>query len=310
MAVLICGSLAYDTIMVYPGHFKNDILPDKVHMLNVSFLVPEMRREFGGCAGNIAYNLVLLGGNALPMGTAGGDFAPYASRLDGLKISRKHIREIPETFTAQAYIVTDMDDNQITAFHPGAMNQAHVQDGPRKGIKLGSVSPDGKDGMLLHARQFADAGVPFLFDPGQGLPMFDGAQLKRFITQASYVAVNDYEAALMVKRTGWTLKQIAERVDALIVTQGGKGSHIYAKKKSHKIPVAKVARLADPTGCGDAYRAGLLYGIERGLDWETTGRIAALMGAIKIEHPGTQNHSFTPDSFRARFKKEFKYNLP
>jgi len=309
MSVLICGSLAYDTIMVYPGHFKNDILPDKVHMLNVSFLVPQMRREFGGCAGNIAYNLAMLGGAPLPMGTAGSDFAPYAKRLDELGISRAHIKELGATYTAQAYIVTDMDDNQITAFHPGAMSQAHTQDIPKKGIKLGSVSPDGKEGMLLHARQFADADIPFLFDPGQGLPMFSGEELQRFITQSSFVAVNDYESELMVKRTGWTLKQIAERVDALVVTRGAKGSHIYAKKKAHLIPCARAESLADPTGCGDAYRAGLLWGIANGLDWETTGRVASLMGAIKIERPGTQNHFITPDAFRARFKKEFRYEL-
>jgi adenosine kinase len=309
MSVLICGSLAYDTIMVYPGHFKNDILPDKVHMLNVSFLVPQMRREFGGCAGNIAYNLALLGGNPLPMGTAGSDFAPYAKRFDELGITRQYIKEFGDTYTAQAYIVTDMDDNQITAFHPGAMNNAHQQDIPKKGIKLGSVSPDGKEGMLLHARQLADADVPFLFDPGQGLPMFSGEELQRFITQSSYVAVNDYESELLVKRTGWTLKQIAERCDALIVTRGAKGSHIYAKKKAHAIPCARAESLADPTGCGDAYRAGLLWGIANGLDWETTGRAASLMGAIKIERPGTQNHKTTLDAFRARFKKEFRYEL-
>ncbi|HUR40793.1 MAG TPA: carbohydrate kinase family protein [Verrucomicrobiae bacterium] len=309
MSVLICGSLAYDTIMVYPGHFKDDILPDKVHMLNVSFLVPQMRKEFGGCAGNIAYNLQMLGGKPLPMGTVGSDFAPYAKRFDELGITRAHIKEFGDQYTAQAYIVTDMDDNQITAFHPGAMSMAHEQDIPKKGVKLGSVSPDGKKGMVLHARQFADAGVPFLFDPGQGLPMFNGDELKLFITQASYVAVNDYEAELMVKRTGWTLKQVAERVDALIVTRGAKGSSIFAKKKHHEIPCARAEVLADPTGCGDAYRGGLLHGIAAGMDWETAGRVASLMGAIKIERPGTQNHKLTPEGFKARFKKEFRYEL-
>jgi len=309
MSVLICGSLAYDTIMVYPGHFKNDILPDKVHMLNVSFLVPQMRKEFGGCAGNIAYNLKLLGGEALPMGTAGSDFAPYAKHLDQLGISRQHIKELGDTYTAQAYIVTDLDDNQITAFHPGAMSQAHVQDIPKKGIRLGSVSPDGKEGMLLHARQFADADVPFLFDPGQGLPMFSGEELQRLITQSSYIAVNDYESELLARRSGWSLKQIADRVDALIVTRGAKGSHIVAKKKTCTIPAARAESLADPTGCGDAYRAGLLWGIANGMDWDTAGRAGSLLGAIKIERPGTQNHSVTPEAFRARFKKEFRYEL-
>jgi adenosine kinase len=243
------------------------------------------------------------------MGTAGRDFGPYAERFDKLGITRKHIKELADTFTAQAYIVTDLDDNQITAFHPGAMNQAQAQDVPKKGVKLGSVSPDGKDGMILHARQFLENDIPFLFDPGQGLPMFNGDELKLFITQASYVAVNDYESEVLMKRTGWSLKQIAERVDALIVTRGAKGSHIYAKNKLHDIPCARAESLADPTGCGDAYRGGLLYGIFNGLDWDTTGRVASLMGAIKIERPGTQNHQLTPASFRARFKKEFRYEL-
>lgn len=309
MSVVICGSLAYDTIMVYSGQFKDAILPDKVHILNVSFLVPELRREFGGCAGNIAYNLHLLGGKALPMGTVGMDFDAYAAWLKEQGVNCAHIKVIDTAYTAQAYITTDLDDNQITAFHPGAMNLSHQQSVPAKGVKLGAVSPDGRDGMLLHAREFSEAGIPFLFDPGQGLPMFGGDELKTFITQASYVAVNDYEAELLVDRTGWSLKQIAERVDALIVTRGGKGSHIIAKGKSYDIPVAKAESLADPTGCGDAYRGGLLYGISKGLDWDTTGRIASLMGAIKIERPGTQNHRFTLDEFKARFKKEFRYDL-
>jgi len=308
MSVLICGSFAYDTIMVFPGHFKNEILPDKVHILNVSFLVPQMRREFGGCAGNIAYNLHLLGGAALPMGTVGKDFAPYAAWMDQQGLARKHLKEIADSFTAQAYIVTDLDDNQITAFHPGAMNSAHTQAIATKGIRLGSISPDGRDGMLQHAKQFADADIPFLFDPGQGLPMFNGDELKQFISLSSYVAVNDYESEMLVKRTGWTLKQIAERTDALIVTRGAKGSHIFSKGKKHDIPCAKAESLADPTGCGDAFRGGLLYGISRGMDWPTAGRIASLMGAIKIERPGTQNHRTTPELFRARFKKEFKYD--
>ena len=309
MSVLICGSFAYDTIMVFPGYFKNEILPDKVHLLNVSFQVPELRREFGGCAGNIGYNLQMLGVQAQPMGTVGRDFETYAQWMDQCGITRKHVKAIPGTYTAQAYITTDLDDNQITAFHPGAMNHAHAQDVPAKGVKLGSVSPDGRDGMLLHARQFADAGIPFLFDPGQGMPMFNGEDLKQFIAQASYLAVNDYEAEMMMARTGWSLKQIAERLDALIVTHGAKGSQIHVKGKLHRIPCAHANSLADPTGCGDAYRGGLLYGIDKGMDWETTGRIASLMGAIKIERPGTQNHTLTPESFRARFKSEFRYDL-
>lgn len=309
MSALICGSFAFDTIMVFPGQFKNEILPDKVHILNVAFLVPQLRREFGGTAGNIAYALHLLGGDALPMGTVGEDFDGYTKWLDKQGINRKYIKTVADSYTAQAYITTDMDDNQITAFHPGAMNFAHTQDIPTKGIKVGTVSPDGRDGMLLHAKQFADANIPFLFDPGQGLPMFSGDELKAFIEQASYLAVNDYESEIVMERTGWSLKQIADRLDALIVTRGGKGSQIYTKGKVVEVACAKAESLADPTGCGDAYRGGLLYGLDKGMDWETTGRIAALMGAYNIERPGTQNYSFTQASFRERFKKEYRYDL-
>ncbi len=309
MSALICGSFAYDTIMVYPGYFKNEILPDKVHILNVSFLVPQLRREFGGCAGNIAYNLHLLGGDALPMGTVGKDFDTYAAWMDKLGVKRTHVKTVAEAYTAQAYITTDLDDNQITAFHPGAMSFAHTQDIATQGVKFGTVSPDGRDGMLLHARQFAEAGIPFLFDPGQGMPMFNGEELRAFIEQAAYVAVNDYEAEVLTDRTGLTLKQIAERVEALIVTRGGKGSHIFNKGKVLEIPCAKAESLADPTGCGDAYRGGLLYGLLKGMDWETTGRVASLIGAIKIERVGPQNHRIDPSAFRERFREEFRYSL-
>jgi adenosine kinase len=309
MSALICGSLAFDTIMVFPGRFKNEILPDKVHILNVSFLVPQLRREFGGTAGNIAYNLKLLGGDPLPMGTVGKDFEPYTDWLDRHDIRRDFIKVVDEAYTAQAYITTDLDDNQITAFHPGAMNHAHVQDVPAKGVTIGTVSPDGRDGMIKHARQFVEAGIPFIFDPGQGLPMFNGDDLRAFVEQASYVAVNDYESEMLMDRTGWTLKDIAARVDALIVTHGGKGSRIHAQGKLHEIPCAKADSLTDPTGCGDAFRAGLLYGLMQGMDWDTTGRIASLMGTYNIERPGTQNHRFTLDQFRARFRKEFRYDF-
>ncbi|TAJ51845.1 MAG: carbohydrate kinase family protein [Nevskiaceae bacterium] len=310
MSALITGSFAYDTIMVFSGQFKNEILPDKVHMLNVSFLVPKLRREFGGCAGNIAYNLALLGGKALPMGTVGHDFGPYAAWMDKHGVSRAYVKELPGNYTAQAYITTDLDDNQITAFHPGAMNEAHVQPVPTDaGVKIGTVSPDGREGMIQHARQFAEAGIPFLFDPGQGLPMFGGDDLKRFIEQASYMAVNDYEAELVMARTGWTLEQIAERLDALIVTRGAKGANIYAGDKTHEIPVAHAESLADPTGCGDAFRGGLLYGLEQGMDWETAGRIGSLLGAYNIERPGTQNHHFSVEKFKMRFQKEFRYSF-
>jgi adenosine kinase len=309
MSALICGSFAYDTIMVYPGYFKNEILPDKVHMLNVSFLVPEMRREFGGCAGNIAYNLRLLGGKGAPMGTVGKDFAAYAEWMDQNDISRRHLKTIDDAYTAQAYITTDLDANQLTAFHPGAMNFAHLQSVPDAGITLGMVSPDGRDAMIQHAREFAEKGIPFFFDPGQGMPMFDGPTLRAFIEQANYVTVNDYEFELLRERTGWDAGQITERVDALIVTGGSKGSVIYHAGKRHDIPVAKAKAVTDPTGCGDAYRAGLLYGLMRGMDWENIGRIASLMGAIKVEKHGTQNHRFTVDEFRAHFKGEFGHSL-
>lgn len=310
MTALICGSIAYDTIMVFHDRFKNHILPDKVHILNVSFLVPELRREFGGCAGNVAYNLNLLGAPGLPMGTVGMDFEPYSRWMDQCGIDRRHVRVIDQSYTAQAYITTDQDDNQITAFHPGAMNYSHENriDGV-EGVRLGMVSPDGRQGMLDHAEQFAETNIPFIFDPGQGMPMFDGDDLLRFVDQATWVTLNDYEAQLMHERTGLSFHELADRVQALIITRGGEGSHIYTTQKRHEIPVAKIHRQVDPTGCGDAYRAGLIYGLLNDLDWDTTGRVASLMGAIKIEVNGTQNHSFTRDEFEARFKESFGYAL-
>ncbi|MHB1951965.1 MAG: carbohydrate kinase family protein [Acidiferrobacteraceae bacterium] len=304
--ILICGSFAYDTIMVFPDRFGRHILPDKVHILNVSFMVPSMRREFGGCAGNIAYSLALLGGDPLPMGTVGTDFGPYAQWMDQCGVARRHVLEVEGTYTAQAFITTDIDDNQITAFHPGAMAEAHrnrVQDAT--GVTLGTVSPDGRQGMIEHAAQFAEAGIPFLFDPGQGLPMFDGAELLQFVRQATYLAVNDYEGRLIEERTGKPLAELARSLSALIVTKGAGGSEIYAQGRRLEIPCAHPRAVVDPTGCGDAYRAGLLYAIDRGFDWETAGRIASLMGALKIETAGTQNHRFTMSDFRERYRSEF-----
>jgi len=311
MSALICGSFAYDTIMVFKDHFKNHILPDKVHMLNVSFLVPDMRREFGGCAGNIAYNLKLLGEEPQPMGTVGDDFGPYAEWMDQCGVSRRYVKTVKNNYTGQAFITTDMDDNQITAFHPGAMNNAHenkVDDAD--GITLGIVSPDGRDGMIQHAAQFAEADIPFVFDPGQGMPMFNGEELMQFVDQATWVTLNDYEAQLMQERTGKSLEELADQVEALIVTRGGEGSRIYAGTDRFDIPVAPVSAVNDPTGCGDAYRAGLLYGLLNKLDWEITGRVAALMGAIKIEHHGTQNHRFDLEEFADRFHQAFAMDLP
>ncbi|WP_018872284.1 carbohydrate kinase family protein [Thioalkalivibrio sp. ALJ16] len=308
MSALICGSMAYDTIMVFPDRFKNHILPDKVHMLNVSFLVPDMRREFGGCAGNIAYNMKLLGADPTIMATVGGDFAPYADWMDKHGISRKFVKELRDTYTGQAFITTDQDDNQITAFHPGAMGFSHQQKVTEAdGIKVGIVSPDGRDGMIEHAQQFAEAGIPFMFDPGQGLPMFDGDDLKRFMENATYAAFNDYEAQLTADRTGMSLEQLAEMVDAMIVTRGGDGSDIYTGGKKITIPSVEPAAIKDPTGCGDSYRAGILFGLEKGYDWETTGRIASLIGSIKIAHSGTQNHHFTAEEFADKFEKAFGY---
>lgn len=309
MSAIICGSLAYDSIMVFEGRFGDEILPNKTHQLSVSFLVPEMRKEFGGCAANIAYALKQLGGQGKAMGTVGEDFGPYAQRFGDLGLDSSLIKTVPGTFTAQAFITTDLDDNQIIAFHPGAMNHSHEQQVPTVG-SLGIVAPDGRDGMIQHAQQFADAGTPFLFDPGQGLPMFGGDELKQFIALATYVAVNDYEAAMIADRTGWTLEQIAEHVDALIVTRGAKGSEIYTGGKKVEIPAAKPDAIVDPTGCGDAYRGGLLYGLEKGYDWQTTGRIASVMGAIKIAVRGPQNYEIDPSDFARRYSEAFGTSLP
>ncbi len=303
MTALICGSYAFDQIMVFPDQFKNHILPDKVHMLNVSFLVPDMRREFGGTAGNIAYNLKQLGEIGWPMATVGKDFGPYRDWCEEHGIVTTFLREVSDQYTAQAFITTDMDDNQITAFHPGAMNWSHLnQVDDAKGISLGIVSPDGRQGMVEHAAQFADSGIPFIFDPGQGLPMFGREDLLTFIDQASWITVNDYESALMQERTGLSVAEIADRVEGLVVTLGGKGSVIYTEGHRIDISPATVTHAVDPTGCGDAFRAGLIYGLMNQMEWQTSGQIASLMGAIKIESHGTQNHSFTLESFRERYQ--------
>ncbi len=310
MSTLICGSIAFDSIMVFHDRFKNHILPEQIHILNVSFLVPEMRREFGGCAGNIAYNLQLLGGEALIMATVGDDAAPYLERLDRLGLSRTHVTQVPGSFTAQAFITTDLDDNQITAFHPGAMVHSHLNKVEHtQGVTLGIVSPDGRDGMLEHARQFAEAGIPFVFDPGQGLPMFNGEELLACLQLADYCTVNDYEARLLCERTGRSIESLADEVKALVVTRGGEGSEIYTDGRKIDIPCAAAGRLEDPTGCGDAYRAGLLYGIEQGLDWEQSGRLASLMGAIKIAHRGGQNHAPSRDEIGDAYRTAFGSTL-
>ena len=305
-AALICGSLAYDTIMVFQDQFKNHILPDKVHILNVSFLVPRMRREFGGCAGNIAYNLRLLGDDPIPMATVGQDFGPYRAWFTEHGIRLDRIKELPELFTAQAFITTDLDDNQITAFHPGAMlrsHENHVRD--VEGATFGIVAPDGRDAMLQHASEFKAGGIPFIFDPGQALPLFNGEEFRHFIEQADYVVVNDYESSLLRERTGWDEATIASKVRAFIVTQGPNGSRIHTREAVHDIPPAHERRITDPTGCGDAYRAGLIFGLMRDYDLPTCGRMASLMGALKIEHPGTQNQHFTYTEFAEQFRQQF-----
>ncbi|MDF3889147.1 carbohydrate kinase family protein [Cupriavidus basilensis] len=312
MSSLICGSVAYDTIMTFEGHFREHILPDQIHMLNVSFLVPSMRREFGGCAGNIAYSLKLLGGEPVVMATVGADAEPYLQYLRALDISTEHIRTLPDTYTAQAMITTDLDNNQITAFHPGAMNQSQisqVQDalGGSNAPTLGIVAPDSREGMLHHARQFAEAGVPFIFDLGQAMPLFNGDDLRQFVELASYVTVNDYEAQVLLSRTGWTSEEVAAQVQAFIVTHGEQGASVFANKQKYNIASVKADRVIDPTGCGDAFRSGLLYGIERGFDWETTGRLASLMGSIKIAHQGPQNHKPSRDEIGERFQSAFGY---
>jgi len=306
MRTLICGSIAYDTIMVFQGHFKNQILPEQIHILNVSFLVPDLRREFGGCAGNIAYSLKMLGGDPLVMATVGEDFQPYAYRMEKLRLVQSHVRKVPDTFSAQAFITTDLDDNQITAFHPGAMNfshQNHISDA--RDVGLGIVAPDGREGMLQHAREFHEAGIPFIFDPGQGLPMFNGDELLNFIDQADYVAANDYEAKMLQERTGKSIEELSKLVKALVVTQGAQGSLVFVKGKPEAIPAVKPEQIVDPTGCGDAYRAGLLYGIAGDMDWPTTGRLASLVGSIKIAQRGAQNHQFSRDEISERFREAF-----
>ncbi|HJV88100.1 MAG TPA: carbohydrate kinase family protein [Noviherbaspirillum sp.] len=310
MTSLICGSLAFDTIMLFGGRFSEALLAEQLHKINVAFLVPEIRREFGGCAGNIAYNLKLLQGDPLIMATIGTDGGPYLDRLDRLQISRRCIRTVENSYTAQAFITTDADSNQITAFHPGAMSFSHqnriADAGP---VKLAIVAPDGRDGMVQHAVDCVDQSVPFIFDPGQGLPMFSGAELEHFIELATYVAVNDYEAELLTERTKLSLEQIAKRVSALIVTRGEQGAEIYAEGRQIDIPCVTADKVIDPTGCGDAFRAGLLYGLTNGMDWVTTGRLASLMGAIKIAYEGGQNHQPSREEIEERFHKAFGYRF-
>jgi adenosine kinase len=312
LATLICGSLAYDNIKTFEGRFREHNQPDQVHIQNVSFLVPTMRREFGGCAGNIAYSLQLLGGDARIMGTLGSvDAQPYMDRFKQLGLSTENVLVVPDTYSAQAMITTDLENNQITAFHPGAMMQSHLSRADEaKGITLGIVAPDGYDGMIQHSEHLAAAGIPFIFDVGQGLPLFDGDTLRRMIELATYVAVNDYEAKLVSNKTGWSIEEIAGKVEALIITLGEQGAQIHHAGGIEEIPAVKAKQVLDPTGCGDAFRGGLLYGIENKLGWATTGRLASLMGALKIEQKGPQNYAPSRAQINERFTQAFGYDLP
>jgi len=309
LRTLITGSIAYDTIMVFPDRFRNHLLPDQLHILNVCFLTPEMRREYGGTAGNIGYNLKLLGGDPLLMATVGEDIQPYLERLDDLGIAQDHLKRVPGQFTAQAFITTDLDDNQITAFHPGAMNFSHLNHvTPQLGARLAIIGPDGKEGMMQHARECAAHGVPFLFDPGQGLPMFSREELLEMVQLADYLAVNDYEGKLLEEKTGRSLEALAGELTALVATLGAQGSIVLTRGERHDIPCVQADAVLDPTGCGDAYRAGLLYGLAHGWDWPSSGRLAAVLGAVKIAQRGAQNHRFTPDEIEARFRRAFGYS--
>jgi adenosine kinase len=310
MSALICGSLAYDTIMVFPDQFKNHILPDKVHILNVAFLVPKMRREFGGVAGNISYNLRLLGEDPYPMATVGDDFGPYRKHLDKLGISRRYVRHMEGEFTPQAFITTDIDDNQITAFHPGAMQHSYLNRvADTEGIRVGIVAPDGKQAMIQHSRDFVEEGIPHIFDPGQGMTLFNGDELKQFIKEAKYIVVNDYEFQLLKEKTGMDGDAIANQVEAMIVTRGAEGSILRTREGEQEVASVKPDDVQDPTGCGDAFRSGLLYGLLNDLDLITCSRIGSVMGAIKVARQGPQNHSPAPDEIQTRFFEAFGYRF-
>jgi len=310
MSALICGSLAYDTIMVFPERFRDHILPEMVHILNVSFLVPEMRREFGGVAGNIAYNLKLLGGEPWPMGAVGDDFGPYREHLDRYGISMKYVKHLEGEFTPQAFITTDVEDNQITAFHPGAMQHSYLNRvADTEGVEIGIIAPDGKRAMMQHSEDFPAHGIPHFFDPGQAMPMFNGEELSRFIRNADWIVMNDYEYRLLMEKSGQDSASIARQVKAFVVTRGGEGSTLYCGTEQHEIGPARAAKVLDPTGCGDAYRAGLIHGIQNEMDLPTACRIGAVMGAIKIEHQGPQNHNPDADEISDRFKTAYGYRF-
>ena len=293
MAVLICGSLAFDTIMTFEGRFADQILAEQLHILNVSFLVPSLRRDFGGCAGNIAYSLNLLGGKALPMATLGSDGADYLQRLEALGIGTRFVRQVDDAYTAQAMIMTDIDNNQITAFHPGAMMQAHgnaIDQDSAHGIRLGIIAPDGRQAMLEHAAQFHAAEIPFVFDPGQGLPMFSGEELAHFVDLATWVTVNDYEGKMLCDRTGLGLAELSERVQGLVVTLGSAGCEVWEAGSKTAVAPVQASQVVDPTGCGDAWRGALLFGLEQGWSLPRCAALGNRLGALKIASRGPQNY--------------------
>lgn len=309
MSVLICGSMAYDTIMRFEGRFAEHILPDELDTLNVSFLAPQLRREFGGCAGNVAYGLARLGETGYPMAMVGRDFNAYRDWLEHQRVPQRFVRAVPDAYTSQAFITTDADGNQLSAFHPGAMERCHEQAVPTDaGVRIGVISPESRAGMVAHAEQMAAADIPFLFDPGQGVTMFGRDEFLRFVEQATWTACNEYECRLLQEKSGLGLGPLAERLEAVIVTRGAQGSAIHRPgREPLRIPAAAAARAADPTGCGDAYRAGLLFGLLRGMDWETCGRFGSLLGAAAVADEGCQHYVLDRDALYARFREEFGY---
>ena len=310
MSVAICGSMAVDNIMVFDGRFRDQIAADQVHILNVSFLTEKLHESFGGCAGNITYSLNLLGIKAIPVATVGKDFADYASWFQKHNISQAYLKVLPDTYTSRAFIVTDIDNNQIAMFHPGAMSRCHEIDIPKHNIALGLISPEGRDGMLLHAKQFMQQNVPYIFDPGQGIAMFNKQELRFFIEGATYLACNDYEFHVLCKSAELSLDDLKQQLDAIFVTRGSKGSVIHTQEETIELASVPPRRSVDPTGCGDAYRAGIIYGLLNKLELKTTGHIASLMGMLQVEHRGTQTYHFTLPELTALFEKHFSYPFP
>jgi len=308
--VLVCGSMAFDTIAVFDGRFKEHILPDRIQSLSVSFLVPAMRKEYGGCAGNIAYNLKLLGGHPVPVATVGDDAADYLERFTGLGIDTSRLRVMPGTFTAQCFITTDLEDNQIAAFHPGAMELSAQNDLSGAQAAWAIVAPDAKAGMFAHAERLHAAGIPFIFDLGQAMPLFDGADLDRMLGLAQALTVNDYEAGVVEQRTGRSMADIASQLQAVVVTRGGDGATLLTDGASVHVPPVRPAAVVDPTGCGDSHRAGLLYGLTNGWSWLDSCRLANLMGAIKIASRGPQNHAPSRAEIDAQLRAAYGIGLP